>query len=77
MVCAVGVGILVRAFMIVSRRVLKIEVKPRDGALLAAAVIGLLAGFQFTNDYRLAAQIALIIVGGAFLLRWVMRLIHP
>ena len=62
--------------MFIWSRALKVEVSPREGALLAAAVIGLLAGFEFTTDYSLAAQVALIIVGGSFLLRWVMRLMH-
>lgn len=70
LICAIGVGLLVSLFMLVWKRFLKIDVSPREGSLLAAAVVGLLAGFQFTRDYRLAAQVALIVIGGSFVLRW-------
>jgi hypothetical protein len=74
LVCAVGVGLLVGTLSLLSRRAFKIDVSARENALLAAAVVGLLAGFQFTRDYQLAATISLIVVGGSFFLRWIMRL---
>jgi hypothetical protein len=56
--------------------VLKIQIGPREGPLLGAVLVGLLAGFRFTMGYQLAATIAVIIVGGFFVLKWVMRVVE-
>ena len=72
-VCAVGVGLLVSAFFLSWKHLLKIDVEPRQSALLGAVLIGLLAGFQFTRDFQLAAYISVVVVAGSFLLQWVMH----
>jgi hypothetical protein len=71
LVCGVGVGLLVSAFTLVWRRVLKIEVSSREAQILCGSLIGLMAGFKITRDYQLTATISLLAVGGAFLLKWV------
>src|SRR5712691_10106678 len=72
-VCAIGVALLVRTLSLVWTNVLDMNVTPRQQALLSAAVIGFLAGFDFIRNYRLAATMSLIIVGGWFLTKWLMR----
>jgi hypothetical protein len=51
-----------------------IKVNAREVSLLLGGVIGLLAGFQLTNDYQVAATISFAIVGGFFLVKWLTRL---
>ncbi len=74
LVCAVGVAVLVSAFTLAWRRFLKIDISSRQAAILGSAVVGLLAGFQLTRDYQLAAKVSSIIVGGTFLGKWLIRL---
>ena len=71
-VCALGVGLLVRVLCLISERVLRVQVPRAEAAMQAAAVVGLLAGFQYTRDYWLATKMSAILVGGSFLLRWIM-----
>jgi hypothetical protein len=70
-VCALGVGALVRAFAVTWKPAFKVAVTPREQAYFAAAVSGYLAGFQFFRDYRLAAKMSLLVIGGYFGLKWI------
>ncbi len=75
LVCAIGVGLLVRVFQIAWGRFLHVEVSTREASLLAAGVIGVLAGLHYIRDYAQAATIALSMVGTAFLIKWLLHLV--
>jgi len=60
---------------IVWRRVLHVEVSAREASLLAAGVVGVLAGLHYIRDYGQAATAALLIVGVAFLIKWLLYLV--